>query len=240
MRRTIGKALMQVMNPELVNAIAPIQVCSGLPSGVEAAICALRRLYETMIQTTEAVILVNADNAFNRMNRSVALNYIQFTCPEIATYIINTYRKTAPLFVSGAVQPLLSEEGVIMLLYNMGYYACSMLPLIKKLVLREDKTEYEKLLQLWYADGGKLRDMLKWWSMLCETGPLYGYLPKHLKSWVIVKPQFYEKSKEMFPDIQVTSMGHKYWGSCIGREERKDKFVEGKAQELIKDVEQLS
>ena len=126
----------------------------------------------------------------------------------------------------------------------MGYYACSMMPLIMKLMLCEDKAEYEKLLQLWYADdaaaGGTLRDMLKWWSMLCETGPLYGYHPKPSKSWVIVKPQFYEKAKEMFPDLQVTDMGHKYLGSYIGREEGKDKFVEEKVQEWIKDVEQLS
>ena len=243
LRRIIGKALMQVMNPELVNATAPIQVCSGLPGGVEAAVHALRRLYED--DDTEAVILVDADNAFNRMNRSVALNNIQFTCPEMATYIINTYRKPAQLFVSGAVQPLLSEEGVTQGdNAAMGYYACSMMPLIMKLMLCEDKAEYEKLLQLWYADdaaaGGKLRDMLKWWSMLCETGPLYGYHPKPSKSWVIVKPQFYEKAKEMFPDLQVTDMGHKYLGSYIGREEGKDKFVEEKVQEWIKDVEQLS
>ena len=158
---------MQVMNPELVNATANIQVCSGLPGEVEAAIHALRRLYED--DDTEAVILVDADNAFNRMNRSVALNNIQFTCPEIATYIINTYRKPAQLFVSGAVQPLLSEEGVTQGdNAAMGYYACSMMPLIMKLMLCEDKAEYEKMLQLWYADdaaaGGKLRDMLKWWS----------------------------------------------------------------------------
>ena len=80
---------MQVMNPELVNATAPIQVCSGLPGGVEAAIHALRRLYED--DDTEAVILVDADNAFNRMNRSVALNNIQFTCPTLSTPIVNQH-----------------------------------------------------------------------------------------------------------------------------------------------------
>ena len=126
----------------------------------------------------------------------------------------------------------------------MGYYACSMMPLIKKLMLCEDKAEYKKMLQLWYADdaaaGAKLRDMLKWLSMLCEKGPLYGYHPKPSKSWVIVKPQLYDKAKEMFPSLQVTDMGHKYLGSYIGRGEGKAKFVEEKGQEWIKDVEQLS
>ena len=82
--------------------------------------------------------------------------------------------------------------------------------------------------------------MLKWLSMLWGTGHLYGYHPKPSKSWVVVKPRFYEKAKEMFPDLQVTDMGDKYLGFYIGREYGKDKLVEEKVQEWIKDLEQLS
>ena len=52
--------------------------------------------------------------------------------------------------------------------------------------------------------------------------------------------QFYEKAKEMFSDLQVTDMGHKYLGFYFGRKQGKDKFVEEKFQEWMKDVEQLS
>ena len=44
LRRIIGKALMQHMKIEVVNATAPKQCCSGLAGGAEAAIHALRRL----------------------------------------------------------------------------------------------------------------------------------------------------------------------------------------------------
>ena len=44
----------------------------------------------------------------------------------------------------------------------------------------------------------------------------------------------------MFPNLQVTDMGHKYLGSYIGSEEGNDKFVREKVQKWIKDVDQLS
>ena len=36
---------MSVTNPDIVNSTAPLQVCSGLPGGVEAAAHAMRKLY---------------------------------------------------------------------------------------------------------------------------------------------------------------------------------------------------
>ncbi len=116
-----------------MDATAPLQVCSGLPGGVEAAVHALRRVYED--EDTEAIILVDAENAFNSMNRTVALNNIKYTCPEIATYITNTYRKPADLYVSGSEDSLLSEEGVTQGDNTAtGNYACSLMPLLKYLM----------------------------------------------------------------------------------------------------------
>ena len=110
LRRIVGKAIMAVVNPEIVNATAPIQVCAGLPGWVEAAVHAMRKLYND--DQTEAVLLVDADNAFNRLNRNSALHNIQFVCPEVSSYIINTYRSPAKLVVSDTNEELLSEEGV--------------------------------------------------------------------------------------------------------------------------------
>ena len=56
------------------------QICAGHPAGCEAAIHALRNVF-----AEDAVMLVDADNAFNRLNRAVALHNIQFTCPPLAT-----------------------------------------------------------------------------------------------------------------------------------------------------------
>ena len=83
LRRIIGAAIMKHMKYEVVTATAPVQTCSGLSGGVEAAVHALRKLYSD--EETEVVMLVDAENAFNRMNRNAALRNIQVTCPAIAT-----------------------------------------------------------------------------------------------------------------------------------------------------------
>ena len=175
---------------------------------------------------------MDAENAFNLMNRKVALNNIQYTCPAISTYIINSYRNPANLYVSGADKPILSEEGVTQGDNSaMGFYACSMMPLLSQLMLSKIITEkeYEYLKQVWYADdaaaGGKLKDIHKWWSKLCESGPIFGYHPKPSKSWIIVKPQYLDQAKHLFPNLQLTDVGHKYLGSYIGAEEGKIKFI---------------
>ena len=50
---------------------------------------------------SDAVLLIDAKNAFNTMNRSVALHNIQVLCPTIALYLINTYRNPSRLFIAG-------------------------------------------------------------------------------------------------------------------------------------------
>ena len=62
----------------------------------------MRELYEDNVDP-EAVLLLDAQNAFISMNRSVALlnNNIQIFCLEIATYLINTYRLPPRLIIKG-------------------------------------------------------------------------------------------------------------------------------------------
>ncbi len=76
LRRIVGKAVMHVLKPEIVGSTAPIQVCGGLKGGVEAAIHALRRIYND--DETECVLLVDAENAFNSLNRQAAINNLQY------------------------------------------------------------------------------------------------------------------------------------------------------------------
>ena len=58
----------------------------------------------------DAVILVDAINAFNTLNRENALRNIQHLCPLIAKALINTYREGAPLYIDGEM--LVSQEGI--------------------------------------------------------------------------------------------------------------------------------
>ena len=99
-------------------------------------------------EDTDAVLLIDASNAFSSLNRMTALHNILVTCPIIATYAVNTYGNPARLFVVGGHE-LLSAEGT-----TQGD------PLSMAL------NEAREAVQCWLADdascGGKVRDILKW------------------------------------------------------------------------------
>ena len=84
------------------------KVCAGLRSGSEAAVHAMHSIFEE--EETDAVLLIDASNAFNALNRAAALHNIRVLCPPLATYAINTYRQPARLFITGGSE-LKSAEG---------------------------------------------------------------------------------------------------------------------------------
>ena len=100
-------------------------------SGSEAAIYAMHTIFET--DETDGVLLIDASNAFNALNRQAALDNIRVQCPIIGTYAINTYRLSARLFIIGG-QEILSAEGTTQGdPLAMGLYALSIQPLITSL-----------------------------------------------------------------------------------------------------------
>ena len=71
LRRIIGKAIMSVAILDVQKAAGPLQLCAGQSAGVEAAVHAMRDFYED--DESEGVLLVDADNAFNKINREAVL-----------------------------------------------------------------------------------------------------------------------------------------------------------------------
>ena len=61
-------------------------------------------------QATDALLLVDADNAFNSLNRRVLLHNISYLCPSMAIYIRNCDSVPSRLFVLGGTE-ILSSEG---------------------------------------------------------------------------------------------------------------------------------
>ena len=61
----------------------------------------MRSIYED--PDTDGILLVDAQNAFNALNRAAALRNIQWIRPEISTILINIYRAPAELFAGGSV-----------------------------------------------------------------------------------------------------------------------------------------
>ena len=82
---------MKVLRTDIKNAAGVTQLCAEQEGGVEAALHAMIQVFE--YDDTDAVLLVNAQNAFNRLNRRAALHniMIRFICPPFATILINWY-----------------------------------------------------------------------------------------------------------------------------------------------------
>ena len=184
LRRIIGKTISWALNEEIQEAGGALQVSTGLKGGAEAAIHGMKNIFE--LECTEAVILVDAENAFNKLNRQVALHNIQFLCPNFATVLINTYRLPARLFLVGGGE-ISSTEGTTQGdTLAMPFYGISMRPLINK--LDHQRTQIH---QVWLADdatgAGSLNNLKIWWKLVEEEGKKFGYVVKPSKSWLILK-----------------------------------------------------
>ena len=178
---------------------------------------------------------MDAANAFNSLNRASSLYNIQKICPEFATYLINTYREPAKLFISNSGgQYILSSEGTTQGdNCASGFYSIGVQPIINTL------NSIEGTKQIWYADdagvGGNLRSLKQWWDTLLIHGPTYGYFPNATKTWLVVKPQFLDEAKHFFKHtgVMITSEGQKYLGATIGSDTFTEKFVTKKKKALF-------
>ena len=107
--RVIGKTISTTRREEIQEAAGPLQVCAGHLSGCEAAVHAMQHIYES--PETEAIIIVDASNAFNSLNRQRALRNIQHICSPLSKVFINTFREDVCLFIDG--EAIFSQEGTI-------------------------------------------------------------------------------------------------------------------------------
>jgi len=129
MRRIIGKAILSIVGQDVQKAAGSLQLCAGQAAGSEAAVHAMRALFQDT--STDGVLLIDASNAFNRLNRQTALLNIRALCPPLAPVLINTYRCNGLLFVGGEV--LLSAEGTTQGdPLAMAFYAIAVTPLLRK------------------------------------------------------------------------------------------------------------
>ena len=132
----------------------------------------------------EAVLLVDASNAFNSLNRQVALRNIRVICPSVATALINTYRRDAELFVDGST--LYSQEGTTQGdPLAMPMYALALCPLIEKIKLDTS------VIQLWYADdataAGRVEHCVTGGMPLSHLGPNLDTMSIHRRHILLLR-----------------------------------------------------
>ena len=144
-------------------------------------------------EDTDALLLVDASNAFNSLNRKALLHNIQYICPPVSTYIRNCYKVPSRLFITGGSE-ISSMEGTTQGdPLAMPTYAIGITPLLKNL-----KREVPSVKEVAFADdlsgGDKLRQLRAWWTALETHGLALGYFPNGAKSWLVVKSE--EKARE--------------------------------------------
>jgi hypothetical protein len=71
-RRIIAKAILKVVGNDVQSAAGPLQTCAGHESD---AVHAMKKIHFN--EGTEGILLVDASNAFNSLNRIAALHNIQ-------------------------------------------------------------------------------------------------------------------------------------------------------------------
>ena len=180
---------------------------------------------------------MDASNAFNALNRQVALRNIRSLCPSIATILINTYRAPTDLFVDGS--SLLSQEGTTQgdpLAVPM--YAVATLPLIHSLPQDVD--------QVWYADdasaSGSTHCLRAWWDEILNKGPAYGYLANSSKTWLITKPKHLASAEAAFlgTNVNITTEGRPHLGAPLGSTDYCAQFVRQKVSNWCTELRTLS
>ena len=84
-KRIISKCVMKVVKPDVIEASGSLQVCAFQSSESEAVIHAMRNIFDA--DDTDAILLIDASNAFNALNRTAALHNTGILCPTMATYM---------------------------------------------------------------------------------------------------------------------------------------------------------
>ena len=134
LRRIIGTCIARCVSADLKHLGSNIQLCLGQKCGIEHAIHTLREEFDA--DESCSILLIDASNAFNLLNRKLALENIETICFSLVTALRNSYSEPSDLFVNGT--KLKSEERVTQGdPLSMAMYGIAILPLIKRLNMTE-------------------------------------------------------------------------------------------------------
>eukprot|EP00957_Ditylum_brightwellii_P052619 3989654-Ditylum_brightwellii.AAC.1 len=154
----VGKIILFVCGEEVKTACGADQLCFGLRAGIEGGIHAMGLLWEDLGEEEGwDILLVDAQNAFNKLNRKAMLWHVCHYWPLGCRYGFNIYRHWKVSVLRGAEEVVYSKEGVTQGdPTSMFLYALGVLPII--LQLKHHQQDVESLsriadrLQAWYAD----------------------------------------------------------------------------------------
>ena len=146
-------------------------------------------------ENTDAVLPVDGSNAFNYLNRQSFLHNNSYLSPSKAIFVKNCYSTQSRLFIIREIE-ITSREGTTQGDPNGRFMAKSLNGdlwyrsyIFNNMLIAILSNEYSANV---YA-ARNLQDLRRWWSVLTEIGPKFGYYPEPTKSWLLVKPCVSEK-----------------------------------------------
>ena len=89
----------------------------GQKRGIEHAILSLRAAFKD--SDSEAILLMDAKNAFNSLNRDLALRNIKNLCPFIYHFICKSYREPSKLLLTNKQYSLRKAQPLAMSMYGI-------------------------------------------------------------------------------------------------------------------------
>ena len=107
LRRIAGNIVIMLCKKDFTKAAWSLQLSASQDAGADAAIHALRHIFADF--DTDAVLLIDAENAFNSTNRKLTLQSLKIICAAIASYTINCYATPWNLFIIGGAEILYSK-----------------------------------------------------------------------------------------------------------------------------------
>ena len=140
LRRIAVKVVVSSTRNDIIDSVESLQVCARHAAGCEALIHAMNNIFQD--EQTEAVLLVDAANAFNAVNRKRFMHNINIICSSIATFVHNRYSRPSLLFVICGVEIASSEGTTQGDSIAMAVYAIAIIPLI--LIILEITESYSQ------------------------------------------------------------------------------------------------
>ena len=228
-RRIIAKIVAWEVKLEVKGATGSRQ-CAGLPSACEAALKGMDELY----QQGKTVIVLDAEGAYNGLNRRNALRAVAKELPDAYQLILSFYDNPIRAFYAG--KELTIEEGTIQgCALSSAVYDLGIQPLAKEM-------EEEGIVQVWVCDdlaaAGEPEALRNWFRKLRDKGLEYGYHINKRKSYAIAKEtrnlKIFEKE-----GVQIAE-GARYLGAALGTERFKDEHMKGRLDEIGRKTQKLA
>jgi hypothetical protein len=250
LRRLIAKVVALKTKDEVAAAAKSDQLATSLQAAIEGGAHAMREQWEKLADETHedgyGMLLVDASNAFNALNRAAALWNARQQWRSCARFLFNTYRSYSLLVIRSSAAPgtgtiMLSREGVTQGdPLSMFMYGIAILPLIRRCKMEEPDST-----QVWYADdssaAARLTRLRQWFDLLLADGPSFGYFPEAAKSYLIVRPRYMQLAKRIFAGVSVQIVqGQRFLGSFVGSEPLKAQYVLEKTRKWVATIKRLA